>query len=448
MTIFRMQKGTKAKSLVVLSVFFVVLFLNFSINVFRTLKEDSFHNFDLFSESLVYGKIARSLKSGVMSEGGFTGNNHSEEKIVGKILNRTYTEQLSYLLEETETPGNYFAYTSQSGGQAIFYSLVCKVSPLDARMNFRLVKLINAFLITLVLSLFGGWVYRNFGTVTTFTLLVLLVASPWLLKFGHSLWWSLWAFYLPFIVMLLMLEKRFTRTNGSSPSDATILLALYIAVFIKCFFNGFEFITSTLLALMCPVLYYFVAARKTFIDFIIFSFKVAVVSVLAVLSEMLVMLVQFKIYAGSFAAGVQHILFSYSKRTDYDPGDPTLSDVSLSTVLKWYFGGDIFESNGWGLNVPVYFWILITLVIAGAIVYYLLAKKGCEPTYMNRAKALLASILFSILSPLSWFIIFKQHSVGHTHLDYIVWYMPFLLLGFVALGQLITYGNKKFSKIP
>jgi hypothetical protein len=44
----------------------------------------------------------------------------------------------------------------------------------------------------------------------------------------------------------------------------------------------------------------------------------------------------------------------------------------------------------------------------------------------------------SILAPLSWFIIFKAHSYIHTHMNYIVWQMPFVLFGSALCGVVLA----------
>jgi hypothetical protein len=44
---------------------------------------------------------------------------------------------------------------------------------------------------------------------------------------------------------------------------------------------------------------------------------------------------------------------------------------------------------------------------------------------------------FSLLAPLSWFVIFKAHSYIHTHMNFIVWQMPFTFFGFAACGLLV-----------
>jgi hypothetical protein len=51
--------------------------------------------------------------------------------------------------------------------------------------------------------------------------------------------------------------------------------------------------------------------------------------------------------------------------------------------------------------------------------------------------ALIIATWFSILAPLSWFVIFKAHSYIHTHMNYIVWQMPFTLLGFAVCGLVV-----------
>jgi hypothetical protein len=51
--------------------------------------------------------------------------------------------------------------------------------------------------------------------------------------------------------------------------------------------------------------------------------------------------------------------------------------------------------------------------------------------------ALIAATWFSILAPLSWYIIFKAHSFIHTHLNNILWQMPFVLFGFAVCGLAI-----------
>jgi len=49
-------------------------------------------------------------------------------------------------------------------------------------------------------------------------------------------------------------------------------------------------------------------------------------------------------------------------------------------------------------------------------------------------RALLITLWLAIIPPLSWFVIFKQHSVIHQVHNPIVWYMPYMLYGVALSG--------------
>jgi hypothetical protein len=49
---------------------------------------------------------------------------------------------------------------------------------------------------------------------------------------------------------------------------------------------------------------------------------------------------------------------------------------------------------------------------------------------------LLITTILSLAAPLSWFVLFKAHSYLHPHLNFIVWQMPTVLLGFGVSGAI------------
>ena len=49
-------------------------------------------------------------------------------------------------------------------------------------------------------------------------------------------------------------------------------------------------------------------------------------------------------------------------------------------------------------------------------------------------KPLLVAGYVGLLSPLSWFVIFKSHSYLHPFSNSIVWYLPFMLLIYLGTG--------------
>jgi hypothetical protein len=47
---------------------------------------------------------------------------------------------------------------------------------------------------------------------------------------------------------------------------------------------------------------------------------------------------------------------------------------------------------------------------------------------------LIVATWYSILAPLSWLVVFRQHATEHFALDQIVWVMPFVLYGAALVG--------------
>ena len=60
--------------------------------------------------------------------------------------------------------------------------------------------------------------------------------------------------------------------------------------------------------------------------------------------------------------------------------------------------------------------------------------------------ALILTTWFSILAPLSWFVIFKAHSYIHTHMSFLLWQMPFTLFGFAVFGAVVIAWTKGDSE--
>lgn len=416
-----------------LSLSLLFLTLNFYSNFLGIGNTYLIEHFDTYSEALVIGKLARSEKDGVFVHSGLTGVNYDKSIISPEsdVLVEAYTDQLDYYLGNNQTPSEYSTYQSQTGGQAILFSVINNYLPFDKGINLNILRFINAFLTALAFVLFIGWVFRNFGVLSAFIVLVLISLSTWLIMFSHNLWWALWSFYIPFLTMLLLLERN--HKADRKMSFFKIGSFLFIAVFAKCIFTGFEFISTTLIALMCPVVFYSFMEKKKFAEFFLFSIKIGFVSIAAIIAEMLVLVIQFRFYVGSYTAGIKHIIEAFTRRTNDSASE--YSYYPYSYIIKKYLKGNAFE---WGFmpqsSAPFHFAYLILIIsIFGGIMYYL--SRNLNEYYRRLCLALLATTSISFLAPLSWFIVFKQHSANHFHLDYIVWYMPFMLFGFLIIGE-------------
>ncbi|HMD88204.1 MAG TPA: hypothetical protein VKF38_03490, partial [Anaerolineaceae bacterium] len=77
------------------------------------------------------------------------------------------------------------------------------------------------------------------------------------------------------------------------------------------------------------------------------------------------------------------------------------------------------------------YWYLIFLFAIGSVFLYFSRKRTFYKERVNLV--LVCTTWFSILAPLSWYIIYKSHAYLHI-MDTIVWQMPFTLFGFAVCG--------------
>ncbi len=437
---------TKFKQIVIFIFSLLVLLAGFYSNLWNATDQKWFDEFQMDSESLVIGRLAVAEREGMFSQGCLTGRYVKNVPAGKNIYNYQYE---LFFSGQPINKADFVTYDSQPGGQAFLFSLFNLISPYSNVQNLKLYKFFTSLLSAALLALFLVWVCSEFNFSCAVVTLLLVALSPWLASFGRNLWWSLWSFYVPFVCLLRTLYKEH-NTDTFNLSSFRIFILVYIGVVIKCYFTGFEFISTTLLMLLVPFLYY---ARRNSWDLRLFVSRLAVASfasIAGVISTFCFLAYQISFVKGTYLLGLQHIYDSYLKRSSGNPGD--FDDIyrkSLESdpfqVLAMYWDGIAFDLTN---IVPGVIWrnfweidfgeaILIFLIFS-ALVFT--AKEYSVSLYKRRKQniALLETFWISILAPLSWFILFKAHSYIHTHMNFIVWYMPFALLGFVLIANVFT----------
>jgi hypothetical protein len=174
-------------------------------------------------------------------------------------------------------------------------------------------------------------------------------------------------------------------------------------------------------------------------------------SCLALLVSVAVLSTQIASIRGGVMDGVQHIVHSFVKRTHGNAGEfsPAYADslaADTLPVVETYLMGAFWDAprgpranppspprSGFGLRylhlVGLFFFMSIPV---------LLRRRGEQDPRKRQARvALVGATWFSVLAPLSWFVIFKSHSFIHTHMNYVVWQMPFTLFGFAVLWNCV-----------
>lgn len=425
-----------------------ILFAGFAFNAWGIADQKSFERFQRDGESLIIGRLVKSRQDGIFSAGGLTGADitHSlhDTWITPRESDRQYLEYFDDI-----PPGQYSPYLSQIGGQGMAYSLADRLLRISSnRTKYQIFRVLTAALSAMTLALVVAWFHAEFGLASAFLALASLVFSQWLTLFGRNLWWSLWAFYLPMLLLMFFLrrypliEKRHFLQLGSLAALAT---------FAKCFLNGYEFITTALVMMSVPFVYYAVAHRMNKQQFFKGAASVIIGAGVGVLVSIVVLLVQIGAAQGNLLGGLEHLTATFEKRTYGDASDFNSEfsdslDANTFGVVRTYLQGAFLElgdgsdSAGVGPVIEVRYWHLIASFAVMSILALFAWTRARSPADQQRDIALVGAAWFSMLAPLSWFVIFKSHSYIHTHINFVIWQMPFTLFGFAVWGIVIQRG--------
>ena len=430
---------------IVMTVSTTLLFCAFYSNSLMVVSDRWFDWHQKDMESFILGRIVKSRRDGMLSEAGLTGY------CIPKAASSEFgTEALLFqyraYLHDQEF-GTYSRYLSQVGGQGMLFSLLDALAPFSAENKLGCFYGLTALLSSLTLAALVLWFHCEFGLSVALAVLASTVCSEWLTVFGRNLWWSLWAFYLPILAVMLLIR----RSGGlAQTSNITLALSACISVFLKCLFNGYEYMTTVLIMMVVPLVYYGVADGMRLRTLIARTSIAVLASCVAILVSLAILSVQIAHVTGSAANATDHIVHSLRKRTHADPKDfPQELVASLESdptaVIAEYLEGTYFNiRNGQPaadtpssyisrLTFKIRYGVLVLVFLGTSAVAYLFYRRE-SPGRRRNANALLVATWFSVLAPLSWFVVFKAHSFIHTHMNYVVWQMPFTLFGFALCG--------------
>lgn len=431
----------------------LILFFGFYTNLWRVAAQNWFDNHQKDTESHIMGRMVKSHQDGIFSAGGLNGWGTAKKPDADWIPPTERTPQYTAYLHNL-TFENFATYNSQPGGQGMIFSLLDRLIPFSQHSKLNFFYILTALLSAIAITFIINWFYEEFGWVTAIFVLGSALLSHWLTVFGKNLWWCLWAFYLPMIVVLYYLKNnRDTKQHQISKLG----LLIFIAVSIKCFINGYEYITTTLIMMITPCIYYAVLDKWSKNEYMKFTLAAGIGTGVAILLSMLMLCFQIGAVKDGFIDGVEHVIWSFGKRTYASPEDyPPVYAASLEAgpigVVITYMNGVFFDLNNY-LSVTNafvskhlfkvrYSYLIVLFMAMSALLFFRShRKKGTEQNQQDIA--LIWTTWFSILAPLSWFVIFKAHSYIHTHMSFLLWQMPFTLFGFAVFGAAVIAWTKK-----
>ena len=434
----------------------LLLFFGFFSNTWRVADQNWFATHQKDTEAHVMGRMVKSRQDGIFSAGGLNGwgtaKSTDAEWIPSTEMGPQYTAYLYELSFE-----KFSTYNSQPGGQGMIFSLLDRCIPLSPQIKLGSFYVLTALLSAIALAAIIGWFYEEFGGWVAIFVLGSAVLSQWLTVFGKNLWWSLWAFYLPMIVVMYFL-KRYRETLDRQLVRFGIVI--FISVFIKCFINGFEYITTTLVMMMTPCIYYAILDKWSRRQCMKWTLGAGLGSGVAILLGLLLLCFQIGAAKDGFMDGVAHVVWSFGKRTYGDAEDfPAVYAASLEAgtigVVITYMNGIFFDLNNYLSNTNSfvsnsvlkvrYVYLIVLFMLMSALLFFRSNEKGIAERRQHYI-ALIWTTWFSILAPLSWYVIFKAHSFIHIHMSFLLWQMPFTFFGFAVFGSAIIASLKSERK--
>ncbi len=444
---FSQSERTRKISICAISI--LLLFFGFFSNLWHVAEQEWFDTHQRDTESLIVGRMVKSRQDGIFSAGGLTGAGivDLDNWISSEQIDTQYSAYLNTLTFDKFAP-----YMSQPGGQGILFSLFDKLIPLSPQIKLWSFYVLTALFSAIALTAIIGWFYEEFGGWVAIFVVGSAVLSQWLTVFGKNLWWSLWAFYLPMIVVMSFLKR------SRDPANRQFIrfgILISISVFIKCFINGFEYITTTLVMMMVPCVYYAVLDKWSRHQCLKVTLATISGSGVAIFFGLILLCFQIGAAKNGFSDGVEHVVYSLGKRTHGEVQNfPEVYAASLEAgtvgVVITYAQGVFFDFNNYishtnafvsNFLLKIRYVYLIVLFIVMSALLFLRSTAERRQHYI----ALIWTTWFSILAPLSWYVIFKAHSYIHIHMSFLLWQMPFTFFGFAVFGSAIVAWTKSLK---
>ncbi|KPJ92280.1 MAG: hypothetical protein AMJ55_10005 [Gammaproteobacteria bacterium SG8_15] len=409
----------------------LAMFLSFNFNIFQAVNSDKFDNYQYNSESLVIGRLVKSRKDGVFSsEGrmgrymGFEGDHH---------LNQTK------LFVGDLTGGDYEEYDSQVGIQGI---LLSQLDVVLEKIGFKPIARLAIYhgivslLFALVLSTIIVILYFDIGVEASYFLLLTIVYSKWQVYIGNNLYWMMFAMFLPMVVVMIAYKME---EMGFNVKTLWVSLLVMFFVFLKGAM-GYEFISTVLVSMLVPLVYFSVKNSWTMRKLLSRCVVIGLFGLLGFAVAFLLHIYQLTLATDSAEQALSVIQGRITANTYYEhelqanlPSFELEKVYIFFEVIKEYFlrGGGSYR-----LKIPYLVWVLVFLYITIKVYrdkYELSELKKSNPT----VNALIIATWFSILAPLSWFILAMNHSHIHTNINIVLWHLPFMIFGFALLGYIL-----------
>ena len=250
---------------------------------------------------------------------------------------------------------------------------------------------------------------------------------------------------LPFIVTITFYQFNIQHQNHFLKKRVNLLYVLiFFAVLIKSL-SGYEYISTILISTVTPLIFFAIRDNWGFKQFAVRFVLVGLSGLTGFFAAIFLHFMQLAYVFGSYTEGLAKLWITIAKRTHGDPNTvhevyrASLESNVLDVIWK-YWNGHAFNLDsliGFGGLITFGALILTLLTLSSAITILTLSSKNFKKIKKLNLAAV-STLWFSVLAPLSWHSLAKGHSYIHIHMNHVLWYVPFLLIGFAYIGYIIS----------
>ena len=408
------------------------LFPSFNGDGWGMVHEYNYRGWQTTSERVVVARLAKSQQDGLFSAGGLLGLLDAPDGWVfgAEIAN------LQYEVYETGQPiQSYLVYKSHPGFQGIIFGLFDSLTNFPASTNLAIFRGTVAFISSVVLALIAAAIAVEFGWMAAILMLIFSAISQWMILPAGSLYWNLWSFFLPFVCGMCLLADASKKNNYPA---FKIYFVVFITIWVKILFTGFEIITTALIMATVPFVYFAIRDKWKLKPFLQRATMLGISLVLATMAGLGTLILQITVADRSLKSGIYYVRDTFIRRAAGNPDEfrgqyAESLKASHLEVIGMYLNSQAFSVG----NTSIVYWQLIAVFAVFTLVYLYKRKTTLHKGFSTTGMALIITTWYSILAPLSWYIIFKPTSYIHTFLFPMAWQMPFTLLGFALCGFVI-----------
>lgn len=343
-------------------------------------------------------------------------------------------------------------YASQYGLQARVVAFFAPNNDAELPSYFKKVEIILAALTAFVLAVFAVKIHRLYGTVATSVLVALLALSPWVAGYARNMYWVTFLMFLPFIVSFVVYPLLSTFRK-----KVLFYLAIGLLIFIKLL-DGYEHVTTIGVSVFAAISYWeIVKNQKRLRELWPQLLTVGAVTVTALAIAISVNVIDLHSYYQSWDKARQAVLSRAGDRaTGIKAVQPNVIggfEITSQEVYKFvdkFYDLDQLKSGDahpakyaavsalnyamlpvvslpFNITQPLQA-ILQSTLIVGLIGYACIRKIGAI------GKGLKEMYVIGLVGALSWLVLMPAHAYPHAHLNGIIFYIPFLLVCYIAIG--------------